>query len=143
MKQRFSYLLCICLLPSTLLLAQKRKNYEVKSQDGSISVTIEAGNKLQWSVQHKGQQVIAPSAISMQLADNVILGDNAVITSAPTKKVNAVINAINYKKATINDQYNELTLNCKNDYGVIFRVYNDAVAYRFFTKKKGDVIIKN
>jgi len=143
MKQRFAYLLCICLLPSTLLLAQKRKNYEVKSQDGNISVTIEAGNKLQWSVQHKGQQVIAPSAISMQLADNVILGDNAVITSAPTKKVNAVINAINYKKAMINDQYNERTLNCKSDYGVIFRVYNDAVAYRFFTKRKGDVIVKN
>jgi len=26
---------------------------------------------------------------------------------------------------------------------VIFRVYNDAVAYRFFTKKKGEIVIKN
>jgi alpha-glucosidase len=141
MKKRFAHLVCICLLPS-LLLAQKGKTYELKSQDGNISVKIEAGSKLQWSVQHKGDQIIAPSTISMQL-DNVVLGDNAAISSAPAKKVNAVINAINYKKATIPDQYNELTLNCKGDYGVIFRAYNDAVAYRFFIKKKGDIIVKN
>ena len=142
MKTKLVRLLCICLLPSTLLLAQKTKSYEVKSQDGNISVKVEAGSKLQWSVQHKGEQIIAPSAISLQLETGV-LGDNASVSSAPTKKVNAVINAVNYKRATINDQYNELTLNCKGDYGVIFRVYNDAVAYRFFTKKKGDVIVKN
>ncbi|MEO6454938.1 MAG: glycoside hydrolase family 97 protein [Ginsengibacter sp.] len=142
MKKRFAILLCICLLPSALLLAQKSKNYEISSQDANISVKVETGSKLQWSVQYKGQQIIAPSAISLQLPD-IILGDNAAVTSAPVKKVNTVINAINYKKASINDQYNELTLNCKGDYGVVFRVYNDAVAYRFFTKKKGELIVKN
>ncbi len=141
MKKRLTHLLCIFFLPSAIL-AQKTKNYEVKSQDGNISVTVEAGNKLQWSVQHKGEQMIAPSAISLQLETGV-LGDNASVSSAPIKKVNAAINAVNYKKATISDEYNELTLHCKGDYGVIFRVYNDAVAYRFFTKKKGDVIVKN
>lgn len=143
MKKQFAYLFGICILLSTLISAQKAKNYEVKSPDGNLSLKVEAGNKLQWSVQHKGQQMIAPSAISLQLADNSVLGDKAAINSAPTKKVNAVINAINYKKATINDQYNELTLNCKGDYGVIFRVYNDAAAYRFFTKKKGELIVKS
>lgn len=142
MKNKPAHLIYICLLCFTALSAQKSKNYEVSSQDGNISVLVEAGNKLQWSLQHKGQQIIVPSGISLQLPD-AVLGDHAAVSSAPTKKVNAVINAINYKKATISDQYNELTLNCKGDYGVIFRVYNDAVAYRFFTKKKGDVIIRN
>ncbi|MEO8860179.1 MAG: glycoside hydrolase family 97 protein, partial [Ginsengibacter sp.] len=41
------------------------------------------------------------------------------------------------------DNYNQLTVNCKGDYGLMFRVYNDAVAYRFFTKKKDSIIIKN
>jgi alpha-glucosidase len=142
MKKRFAQLMCICLLGSTLVTAQKAKKYEVKSQDGNISVLIEAGNKLQWSVQHKGQQIIAPSTISLQLASGV-LGDNAVVVSAPARTVNAIINAFNYKKATIPDQYNELSLHCKGDYGVTFRVYNDAVAYRFFTKKGGEVIVQN
>lgn len=142
MKKRFAYLFGICLFISMQMYAQKGKTYELKSQDGNLLVKVEAGNKLQWSVQHKGELVIAPSAISLQLETNV-LGDNASVGSAPVKKVNAVINPINYKKTTINDEYNELTLNCKGDYGVIFRAYNDAVAYRFFTKKKGDIIVKN
>lgn len=142
MKKKFARLLCICLLGVTLVSAQKTKRFEAKSPDGNIAVVVEAGDKLQWSVQHKGQQIIAPSAISLQLSDGV-LGDKAAVSSAPTKKVNAVINAINYKKAIINDQYQELTLNCKGNYGINFRVYNDAVAYRFFTKRKGEIIVKN
>ena len=43
----------------------------------------------------------------------------------------------------INDIYNQATLNCKGNYGVIFRAYDDAIAYRFFTKMPGEIIIKN
>ena len=142
MKKRFTYLLYFYLLPTSLLLAQKEKTYELKSPDGNIDVIVEVGNKLQWSVQHKGQQIIAASAISLQL-DNAVLGDNAAVISAPVKKINAIITSSNYIKTTIPDQYNELTLHCKGEYGVIFRAYDDAVAYRFFIKKKGDVIVKN
>ena len=141
MKKQFAIFLLVCL--STIsLFAQKVKTYNVTSTDGTIVVKVEAGPKLLWSVTHKGEALIAPSAISLQL-DNGVLGDNAGISSAPIKKVATTINALNYKKAVIPDVYNELTLNCKGDYGVIFRVYNDAVAYRFFTKKSGDLIIKN
>ncbi len=142
MKKCFAHLVCIYLLPSAMLFAQKGKMYDLKSPDGNISVHVEAGDKLLWSVQQKGQEMIAPSAISLQL-DQRVLGDHASVTSAPVKKVNDTIMAVNYKKARIPDQYNELTLHCKGDFDVIFRAYNDAVAYRFFLKIQGDVIIKN
>jgi alpha-glucosidase len=133
----------ILLLSSIILNAQKTREFELKSPDENIVLKIEAGAKLQWSVQHKGQQIIAPSPISLQLEGVAALGDNVVIRSSKQENINSIINAINYKKAIIPDQYNQLTLNCRNDYGVIFRVYNDAVAYRFFTKKKGEIVIKN
>ena len=38
-------------------------------------------------------------------------------------------------------QYKELSIAFKGDYGVIFRAYNDGVAYRFYTKKKGEITI--
>ncbi len=126
-----------------MLAAQKKNELEVKSPDGAISVTIEAGEKLEWSVQDKGEQIIAPSAISLQLEGGEVLGDSAKITSSKTEKINTVITAINYIKTSIPDDYSQLTINCKNGYGVIFRVYNDAIAYRFFTKKNGEIIIKN
>src|SRR5689334_21288227 len=124
----------VSLLFLTTTSAQKGKTFDVRSLDGNMTLHVETGDKTQWSVQHKGQQIIAPSALSLQL-QNEVLGDKAVVSSSKIEKVTNTINAIDYIKATIPDNYNQLTLNCKGDYGIIFRVYNDAVAYRFFTKK--------
>ena len=136
-------LLLAFLLGSLMLNAQRTKNYELKSPDGTIILKVEPGTKLQWSVQHKGQQIIVPSSISLLLETGEILGDNADVISAKEESINDKFDAINYRKSVVYDICNQLTLNCKNDYGVIFRVYNDAVAYRFFTRKKGEIIIRN
>ncbi|MEP6467118.1 MAG: glycoside hydrolase family 97 N-terminal domain-containing protein, partial [Parafilimonas sp.] len=127
---------------TTSLHAQKAKSYDLQSPNGNIMLHVDVTNKIVWSIKDKDQTIIEPSSISMQL-QNEVLGDNAIIISSKTEKINNVINAINYIKSTIPDNYNQLILNCKNDYGIIFRVYNDAVAYRFFTKKKDSIIIKN
>lgn len=142
MNMKYRIVLLLLVASSTWLKAQKPKNYDLKSPDGNLSLHVEAADKLQWSLMHKDQPIITPSAISLQLEGGEVLGDKAKISSAPVQKVKATIQAINYKKAVIADQYNQLTLNCKGDYGVIFRVYNDAVAYRFFTKRKGDLVVK-
>ncbi|OFY64111.1 MAG: Retaining alpha-galactosidase [Bacteroidetes bacterium RBG_13_43_22] len=131
------------LLSSSLLPAQKIQKFEVKSPDGNIVLNVESGTKLQWSVQRKGEQIIAPSVISLELADGTVLGNNAMIRSSKKTEINTSFNAVNYKKAVVTDHCNQLTLTCKGDYGVIFRVYDDAVAYRFFTSKKGELVIKN
>lgn len=136
------YLLTASCFLSSVLFAQKIKSYDVISLNGDIKLHVDVSNKFIWSVKDKDQQVIEPSSISLQL-QNEVLGDNAIIISSKTEKISNTINAINYIKATIPDDYNQLTINCKGDYGVIFRVYNDSVAYRFFTKKKDSVIIKN
>jgi len=133
----------VLLMSSSILSAQKSKSFELKSPDSKIALKLEVGAKMQWSVQHDGQQIIAPSAISMQLESGEVLGDNAKISSSKTEKIDQPIAAINYKKTTIQNLYNQLTFNCKGDYGVIFRVFNDGVAYRFFAKKKGEMIVKN
>ena len=143
MKTKLFGLLVVLLINSTLLFAQKNKGFEIKSPDNNIALHIEVGGKFLWSVHHKGQQIIAPSAISLHLEDGENLGDFAKVVSTKTAKVDQVIAAINYKKATIPDRYNQLTINCKDDFGVVFRVYNDGIAYRFFTKKKSDILVRN
>jgi alpha-glucosidase len=81
--------------------------------------------------------------MSLILEGGDTLGDNATITSADREKIRSAFAGINYIKARIPDEYNQLTINCKNGFGVVFRVYNDAVAYRYFTKKKGEIIVRN
>jgi alpha-glucosidase len=143
MKKSFSSLYFLLLFCPTVICAQKAKVYEVKSPDGAIAVKVESGTKMLWSVQHKGQQIIAPSAISLLLQSGEALGDNANVTTSKTESVNTTFNAVNYRKTVVSEIYNQLTLSCKGDYGVIFRVFNDAVAYRYFTKRKEEIVIKN
>lgn len=130
-------------LSITLLFGQKNQSYEFNSPDGKITIKVEAAQKLQWSVIHNSQPIISPSAIALKLKDGIVLGDNAKVSSAKTDKVNNTFKALNYKKELIEDTYNQLTLNFKGNFGVIFRAYNDGVAYRFFTLKKGVITIEN
>ena len=123
-----------------------QKNFTISSPDGSVQLRVDAGTKLQWSVTHQSQTIIAPSSISLTLQTGEVLGADPKIRTLPTigaksENINNKITAFNYKKDIVEDNYNQLTLNCKGDYGVIFRVYNDGVAYRFFTKKKGELVI--
>ena len=128
---------------SLAAISQKLKTYTVASPNGAITISIDAGDKLQWNVKHSGQKIIAPSPISIQLTSGEALGPKAIITSTKPETVNTTFKANNYKKAVVPDNYNQLTLTCKGDYGVIFRAYNDGAAYRFFTKKPGQINVVN
>jgi alpha-glucosidase len=141
--KKISVLLLGFLLCSSILNAQKTKHFEIESPDGAIILKVDAGAKLEWSVRFNGKQIIVPSPVSMTLETGEILGDNAEIKTVDEESIDTRFNAINYRRKVVSDLCNQLTLNCGNDYGIIFRVYNDAVAYRFFTKKKGEIIIRN
>ena len=143
MKKRLVGSLIVISMSLTILSGQKIKSFEIKSFDGNLTLNIETGAKLQWSVQCSGKQIIAPSQASLQLESGEILGDNVKILSSKTEKTDNVITPVNYKKSAITNQYNQLTINFKGDFGIVFRVFNEGVAYRFFTKRKGELIVKN
>ncbi len=124
------------------LFAQKPRIFTLTSPDKKTSVQIEAGDRLSWALQQDGETLIIPSGIAMEL-ENETLGDHPRILSSKTENISRHFAAINYFKDSINDECTQLTLQFKGDWGIIFRVYNDAVAYRFVTKKSGNIIVKN
>jgi alpha-glucosidase len=141
MKFKALLLLCVA-FPLCALMAQPAKTYHVKSPDGNISIDISTGAAINWSVKHGSTEIIMPSAISMTLDDGV-LGKNAIVIKAAVSSGNAIINTPIYKKAQVRDNYNQLTLSFKGDYSLVFRAYNDGAAYRFVTKKKGEITVIN
>ena len=126
-----------------LAYAQSDQTYQVKSPDGKIDLEITAGKTISWSVKHEDTEVILPSVISMTLNNGGIFGENVVVKSDKTVSVDQTITTPVYKKDKVRDNYNQLTLKFKGDYGLVFRVYNDGTAYRFFTEQKGDLNIKS
>lgn len=115
----------------------------VKSPNGKIDLALENEVKISWSVKYENTEVIAPSTISLTLGDGVVLGNNAKVLRTENSKVNTSFATPFYKKETVLDEYNETIVYFKGNYGLILRAYNDGVAYRFFTSKKGQIIIEN
>ena len=106
-------------------------------------------DQLQYSVQSThpyidslGIVFIEPSKIGMELDNGTIIGHSPKVTKIERKSVNQEVTAHFYKKAKIQDQYNELIISFKGDFQVIFRAYNSGIAYRFVTKRKDPLVIK-
>ena len=135
------------LLLSALLMlcvsAFAQKQYTLQSPDKDITVTIEAGEQLTYAVTHGSTCVLAPSPIGMKFADGTQLGQKTVVKSVKTRSVNQNVEAHFYKRAQIPEIYNELTLAFKGNYKVIFRAYDEGVAYRFETDLRKPIIIES
>jgi alpha-glucosidase len=123
--------------------AAQTKTYRVSSPNGSLSVEVDVGKKLLWSALKGGQRMIEPSAISLQLADGSSLGDDARVVSHKLDKVDTQFAALHYVKAMVRDNYVQLTVDFKGDFSVVFRAYDDAVAYRFVTRRRGELVVNN
>ena len=120
-----------------------QKQYTLQSPDKDITITINAGEQLTYSVTHGNTCVLAPSAIGMKLVDGIQLGQKPVVKSAKKRSVNQMVKSNLYKRAQIPEVYEELTLTLKGNYKVVFRAYDEGVAYRFETDFSKPIIIEN
>ena len=130
------------LLAGPASLAQSGSVFHVKSPDGKLDLRVQVGPTLTWAVQHEGTPILTPSPLSLTLAGGEVLGKNAAVASTKTVAVNTTIATPIYKKSEVADQYNQLTLSLKGQYGVVLRAYNDGAAYRFFTQRKGRLTVQ-
>ena len=121
------------------------KNYIVHSPDGKIKVTVSTGKQLNWSIDRDGERILNPSTMQMNVeGEKVQPGVSPVVLKVKTTKVDTKQTAIvPTKQRFIRDQYNQLTLACKGDYAVVFRVYNNGAAYRFETSLKQPQMLVN
>ena len=140
MNRFFLFVVIFAFLSTRVGIAQV---IHVKSPNGKIDMALESGAKISWSVKHENTEVIAPSTISLTLGGGVVLGNNAKVVNVKNSKVNTSFAAPIYKKKTVIDEYNQVIINFKGDFGLILRAYNDGVAYRFFTSKKGQIIVES
>lgn len=132
-------LLAFLLIGSMSLMAQK--SYQLQSPDRKLQVVVEVGDDVEFSLTHDGTEVLAPSVISMTLQNGEVLGANPKVSKVTKGSVDKVIPSPLYKKAEVMDVYNEMTIAFRGDYSIAFRLYNDGLAYRFMTRKKGDIIV--
>ncbi|MGF2410933.1 glycoside hydrolase family 97 protein [Ferruginibacter sp.] len=132
---------CVIALAVCFKLTAQNKVYELYAPNKNIVITVDFAGQIKWSVKHLQTIVTSSAAIAMQTEGNKIWGKDVKVIAAKTKTVNEKIKTVAYKKDTVDNNYNELLVQCKGGYGLIFRAYNNAAAYRFFTTVKDSLFI--
>ena len=107
-----------------------------------MKVEISAGNELVYQVMHGNDTILSHSNIGLVLENGTIVGKTPRITGERRRKIKDNIESPFYRFKEFVATGNELDLKLKGGFGIIFRAYNEGVAYRFYTTQSSDIIIK-
>ena len=111
------------------------KDFTLASPNGKLKVTVNVDKTITYEVNFNGQQLLAPSQISMTVGKGETWGVGSKLTRAITGVRNTTVKAQNYKKAVVKDQCNMLLFLFKG-FSLEFRAYDEGMAYRFVSGSK-------
>lgn len=127
----------------SIQLQAQGKSINLLSPNGKIKVSITIGDKIYYSISDNSKDLLTESHLALELGD-AVLGENPRLISTKKSKGDETITPhISLKFSTVRSIYTDLLMNFKGDYAVEFRAFDDGIAYRFITKKKGAIEIMN
>jgi alpha-glucosidase len=134
--------LFLILTAFTLLNAKAQERFQLLSPDKTIRLEIRNAGRLSYSLFADDNKLLNECLIDMKLVEGPKLSDDLEISGTKTRMVNETIIAqIPYSRRNIPDQYNELRIQFKKKFAVIFRAYNDGVAYRIETSFRDSIMV--
>ena len=134
------FIIALVLLTANLYC---QKNIHLESPDGKLDISVSLVEKITYSLSYEKNEMIKSSPISLQLEDRKSFGIGSVLRNTKATKNDRIIKANFYKRNEIRDSYNELILNFKEDFSLVFRAYNEGMAYRIISTGKNNFRVKN
>jgi alpha-glucosidase len=113
--------------------AAAQASYDLRSPDKRIELRIRTAQGIRYDVVLNGRAILEDSSLSLDV-DHKVLGRGARVTGSKERHNDQMLEpAVRQKFAKIRDNYEELRLDMDGGYSVVFRAYNEGVAYRFET----------
>jgi alpha-glucosidase len=137
---------CYWIAIQLLLSAQAvlAKDFVLSSPDDAIQFTIAINRSISLSLNKHSTTLLQPSPISLELNNGPTLGENARILKTQRRTVKQNVKPIvREKRSSIAEHYNELRIDFENHFTLVFRAYNEGVAYRWETHFSNEIMIKN
>lgn len=134
--------IAVCFLILSGLSAQlhaQNKPIDLASPNGGIKVTISLGDKIYYSITGNNQELLTKNSLSMTLKDEVLGEKPQLITTKKTKGEEIIKPYVSLKFSSVKNSYNRLLMKFKGNFAVEFRAFDDGIAYRFITSKKGEI----
>ena len=141
MRPLLLLLTCAVLLPGAAYAAAPR-HFELASPDGHLRLGVDARPQITYTLDRDGVSVMAPSGLSVQLADGTAYDGSVRFEKALRRSVDDSFATPVYKRATVRDHFNELTLRYKT-FDLVFRAYDAGVAWRFVSRAKAGFTVRD
>jgi alpha-glucosidase len=125
----------LVLLPLTLLAdpVQAASSYSLRSPNQRIEIQIDAGDRIRYGVLLDGKPLLENSTLSMRI-DQATLGEKPRVKASRPRRVDQTLEPpVHQKSATLRERFHELRLEMQGGWAVVFRAYDEGVAYRIET----------
>jgi alpha-glucosidase len=118
--------------------------WTLKSPTSRLAVKVEYKDGIRYSVSLHGQEVIAPSAINLKIAGKGWLARQGGNPAAKERSESETVDFVVPRKyRRLKTKYNELELRLANGAALVFRAYDEGVAYRWKTAFPGEIKIED
>ncbi|HEX8338482.1 MAG TPA: glycoside hydrolase family 97 catalytic domain-containing protein, partial [Pyrinomonadaceae bacterium] len=132
-KRTLLSLIALLCLAAPAAARQQQQDYRVVSPNRRIELRVGTSGRVRYDVLVGGKTLLRDSTLSLDI-DRRVLGLDPRVRSAKPRAHDAWVEpVVRQKSARVRDAYNELRLEMDGDYAVVFRVYDEGVAYRFET----------
>ncbi len=116
---------------------------DLLSPNGGLKVSISLGDKIYYTITGNSQVLLTKNHLALNLREEA-LGENPKLISVKKAKSEEIIKPyVPLKFSTVKSSYNNIVMTFKGNYAVEFRAFDDGIAYRFITSKKGEVEVMN
>jgi alpha-glucosidase len=119
------------------------QDIKLTSPNGKLSANIQLKEEIAYNVYYADVPLITKATLALQLRDVNLGAKPNLKRQSITAVKNELRPVVPLKFSKINNEYNLLRMDFGGDYTVEFRAYNEAIAYRFITRKKGAVDVIN
>ncbi len=118
--------------------------FRVESPGKGIYALIDTKDSISARIYCQDDFIMELSGLSMDIRDKGVLGPGAVVWDHVMRSLDtAYVPVVRQKSERIRDRFNELEIRYKSDYSLIFRVYDNGIAYRFSTRFAGDITVED
>jgi len=133
--------LIILLISVFISFSVEAQVYKINSPDGKLETEITIEKGISVVLTKSESHMLTLRNLSMNTG-NVKLGDNLKVSKTARRSVDETIAPVIREKASIlQNNYHELEIRFKNRPGITFRLYNEGLAYRFYTNLEDSLTI--
>ena len=114
-------------------LVAVNSSHSLHSPNGAIVADVRVSDRICFDLTVADMMILKDSTLSLRIDDET-LGLSPQLRSAETRSHDDVLPpVVRQKAAELRDHYNELRLEMEGGYAVVFRAYDEGVAYRWET----------